>query len=334
MLKRGVIIFCLVSGLTALLGGKAVLRGIIVRQNSGGQPIGGVQVSAFGANTVWSHPSGKFELIFLDKNPGDTVVLTVKKEKLEVVDDDKLTHNLPSDPDRVITIVMCGLGQRDKYARELSSIVEKSINRNFEKLLKQIQDKEIDIREKAQKIAELEKQRDTALAQAKELAEQYFQKAISSDPNNFENIFKFAVFLQKQNQHLQARDLYEKALTLVQNDDEEATILNNLGLLYLEMGRKTEAVTSMQRALEIREKLAGINPEGFELDLCRTLISLSLVYGEMTEAGSEQSYRRRCLSMINRAITILEKYPGIPRAQKYLEIARQLKQNFEQPQDN
>ncbi len=133
---------------------------------------------------------------------------------------------------------------------------------------------------------------------------------------------------------MQARDLYEKALTLVQNDYEEATTLNNLGILYFKMDRKAEGISSMQRALEIREELAGINPEGFELDLCRTLISLSVMYGEMTEAGSEQSYRQGCLSMIKRAITILERYPGIPQAQKYLEIARQLKQNLEKPQDN
>lgn len=87
---------------------KAVLRGLVVLQNSNGQSVSGAQISAFDANAQTSDSSGRFELVFAaNKKAGDKVVLSVQKQGLEVVNRKELDVIIPANPDDVVKIVMC-----------------------------------------------------------------------------------------------------------------------------------------------------------------------------------------------------------------------------------
>jgi tetratricopeptide (TPR) repeat protein len=391
MMMKKKIFFLLIIGFSLILNGEVILNGIITLQNSGGQPVEGAQITAFGANPVWSKSAGQFSLIFSEHNPGDNVVLSVKKKGLEVVNNKELIFNLPGNPKSVIKIVMCKIGEREKFVRIYHGIAKKSINQNFEKLLQQVQKMSIGIAEKTKKIVELEKQRDAALVQARELAEKFsrvnfddisgiykeafeyfrqgsikkaldvlnteklletlkktdeestrikklqqniderkrevknkrketvqalilkarllildfqfdqaekhYQEAIKAEPNNVENIFEFAVFLQKQNRHLQARPLYEKVLTMVTNEEEEATSLNNLGNLYSDTNQYKEAQAAYTRALKIREELAEKNPATYLTDVAMTLNNLGILYKATNQYKEAQAAYTRALKI-------------------------------------
>jgi hypothetical protein len=84
----------------------------------------------------------------------------------------------------------------------------------------------------------------------------------------------------------------------------------------------------LNEALEIREKLAADNPDAFNIDLCSTLIPLSGLYIITSNKESMQSNSKKSISMLNRVISILEKYPHVPKAQSLLKTAKELKEMY------
>jgi tetratricopeptide (TPR) repeat protein len=449
------VIFCFINQVYYGIDKGCTLRGIVTLQNSGGRPVQNVNINVFGAKPTTSDSFGMFRLVFAAKKPGDRVVLIVVKKGMEVVNRNELKVTLSSKPDDVqVRIVMCKIGERDKYAREYYDIAEQNINKNFEKIFKEIKNRNITIEEKNKKIAQLEEDKKAALAQIKDLsetfakidldqasrlykeafayftkgeidkafatlddakieeavcqareekrkadesikksadsyvlkaqlsiiklrfaqAENYFKKAIRLDPYNIINVGTYANFYLGQNQYNKALSLYKKALTISRDKYDRsitlnnmgnlysdtsrfreaenaynealkirrelaeknknaylpyvATSLNNLGLLYIGSKRYTEAVKALNEALEIREKLAAENPDAFNIDLCDTSIPLSGLYILTSNEESIRANLNKALSMLNRAISILEKYPHVPRAQSLLEIAKKLKEMY------
>lgn len=69
------------------------------------------------------------------------------------------------------------------------------------------------------------------------------------DSNNFKSNFYLAHFLGTQNKDMEAIKFYKKALRLNTNKFNEASILNNLGVLYLNTNKIDEALTSFNTSL-------------------------------------------------------------------------------------
>ncbi len=86
------LIFIAVAFLALGMADKAMastkLKGVILENRPGGPPLPGVVVSAPGAEAPRKTTnSGRFRLEFLQKQPGDMVLLTCAKEGMEVVND-------------------------------------------------------------------------------------------------------------------------------------------------------------------------------------------------------------------------------------------------------
>ncbi|MCP4396369.1 MAG: tetratricopeptide repeat protein [bacterium] len=254
-----------------------------------------------------------------------------------------------------------------------------------------------------------------------EQAEALYQKAIDADPENFENLFEFALYLQKQNQFIKARPLYERALSLAETDSDVATTLNNLGILYKDLNQYPQATAAYQRALktyeelaqtnphtylpdvamtlnnlggvylalnqyeemmavlqrslniyeqlsetnpqaylpyvatlsnnlailhhsleeydeavklfkrtlEVREELAHDNSGRYDIEICQTLLGMSILYKTLLEKEPKPPYQEDGLMYVKRTITLLQKYPDLPIAQQYMAMAVQLKAYFE-----
>ncbi|MCP4344270.1 MAG: tetratricopeptide repeat protein, partial [Desulfobacterales bacterium] len=108
-----------------------------------------------------------------------------------------------------------------------------------------------------------------------------------------------------------------------------AMTLNNLGILYRNSNDYPAAAKAYKRVLEIRERLAKSNPKVYELDLCATLGSISSLQVSLLERDPKESYKEKGLFLTQRAITILEKYKEIPKAQKYMEALVTIKTTLE-----
>ena len=128
-------------------------------------------------------------------------------------------------------------------------------------------------------------------------AEKYYQQAIDADPENFDNLHEFAVYLYKQNQFLKAQPLYEKALTLAKDDSEKARTLNNLGALYQMQNAYDKAADAYERALKIREELAAANPQTYRPDVAATLNNLGNLSWHQNEYEKAADAYERALNI-------------------------------------
>lgn len=164
------------------------LRGQLTLQNSGGQPVQGAEVAAFGANLTVTNSLGQFEIQFVDKKPGSTVRLTIKKTGLEIVNHRELEVVLRIDPDDLVLLVMCKAGERDKNARIYYGIARDTIIDQYEEKIALIKD---DVKNKNEIIAKLASERDAALEQAKDLSERFAEVNLDTASKIYKEAFSY-----------------------------------------------------------------------------------------------------------------------------------------------
>jgi len=236
----------------SLMMGAAVLKGKIVLLNSGGKPVEGVAVNADGVNTQISNRFGRFELNFPKKNPGDVVSITVDKDGFEVInkkESDKVV--LRQNPDELVEIVMCPQGAWHKAAADYYGIAAQAINRQFDKRLKEIEKAISTSAGKDEIIRKLAEERDTALAQAKKIADDFARVNLD-----------------------EASDLYKTAFQLFQTGQIDQA-LETLDDAKLEQARKNAAALE-EKAVKIRKQVA----EDYKLKAQLSIIKLRFADAE------------------------------------------------------
>jgi hypothetical protein len=169
MLKRFLIIFLLL--LAELPANSATLKGIILTNELSGQPMSKVWVVADGANPTKSEDFGRFTLKFPQKNPGDPVELIVKQEGYVVVNDVQLQLMLPANAeDKILTIILCKEENREEMARRFYRLEPlKVIDDTYKAKLKELEEAH---QADTTALADLEKERDQAKANAEKVAEE------------------------------------------------------------------------------------------------------------------------------------------------------------------
>jgi tetratricopeptide (TPR) repeat protein len=97
----------------------AALKGLIVANQLGGQPLSGATVSAVGAKpTESAAKDGSFTLEFAKRLPGESVQITASKPGYIVVNSFQLRTVLPKYPDaEPLVLLMCKDGEREEWAR-------------------------------------------------------------------------------------------------------------------------------------------------------------------------------------------------------------------------
>ena len=107
-----------------------------------------------------------------------------------------------------------------------------------------------------------------------------------------DNLFAYAVFLQKHNKLDQANLHYTEALEIYRNLGDLSNVartLNNLGLLHSD---RNIALAEYQEALQIYRKLAVENPCSFLPDVATTLNNLAILHSDKNEmAIAEQEFQ-------------------------------------------
>ena len=168
-------LLCLLTVGDYCLAAGTILKGRVTLQNSGGKPAAWVQIDADDANPIVSKTSGEFTIRFPYKKPGDPVRLIVEKKNMEVVNRDNLVLFLPENPESYRhEIVMCEEGERERWALIYYGITSDAINKNYEKSLKQIKEAGGgDTGKRNEVLARLDLKRESALAQARKMAENY-----------------------------------------------------------------------------------------------------------------------------------------------------------------
>lgn len=108
-----------------------------------------------------------------------------------------------------------------------------------------------------------------------------------------------------------------------------AVYLCNLGETYRKVEKFNDAVPLFKRAMNIYRKLEEKSPGKHDLRFCGISIVLADIYSKMMKEKPGKSYKKEALSLINRVIPILEKYPAVKKAGEYLKAAKYWKKYYE-----
>lgn len=126
-------------------GQNTQFAGVILFQSSGKKPAVkvGVRDKQKEANTFYSTETGKFNLIYPNKKPGDKIELQIdsydgNNTPIEVVNDKELKNYISTDPNEMHEIIVCKKGQRDIAAQKYFKIIKTSADRELFKVKTQL----------------------------------------------------------------------------------------------------------------------------------------------------------------------------------------------------
>ena len=167
--------FLFVCGCTLTVAGHlggTDLKGLIISDEIGGQPIADVQIRASGANDATSNSLGMFTLQFPQKNAGETVRLLVGRKGYEVVNDLQLEIRLPDNAETgLIAILLCKDGDYEEMARRFYRVMcIREIEKTYKKRLREVEARQGQTAD--EELNELRERRRRAMATTDGIAEE------------------------------------------------------------------------------------------------------------------------------------------------------------------
>ena len=135
-----------------------------------------------------------------------------------------------------------------------------------------------------------------------------FEESLKSQRNE-ENLFFYALFLQKNNFFNEAIKDYEEALVIIRRLALEnpaiylhnmVMLLNNLASLHSVKNELGQAESEYQEALAIGRRLASGNPAVYLTDVAMTLNNLAVLHTDKNELGQAESEYQEALDIKRR----------------------------------
>ncbi|MEI8007342.1 MAG: tetratricopeptide repeat protein [Bacteroidota bacterium] len=217
------------------------VKGIVTEQNSGNKPVPGVQIKAIGTIPEQSDNAGLFQLSFSSKKPGDQItVVEISKKGYEIVNKDAVNSWLISnDPNNRKKIIMCLEGLIAQNTLNYYNISLAGLTQGY-----------------ANKIKNLQEQRDKAVINSKMFAEQ--AKALGDQFN----------MLQKQLEDLSGKFAHENF--------DDCSAIHKRAFEEFKQGNIEEAIkiletvnseTEIDKAKQQRSKGINLEKEGKEMQL-------------------------------------------------------------------
>ena len=270
------------------LPAQVVVKGVVTEQNSGNKPIAGVQLLALGANPEVSDHDGRFSLTFQDKTAGERIRLTsVTKSGYELVNREEAeTWVIPSEPDKIMKIVLCPAGQlaanRLKYYRISFEALTKGYRDKVGELEKQRDKAGIDARRYAEQLQLLEDQYRNQQKELEQLADRFARE-------NFDDcseVHKQAFWafqtgnIEEAIRILETTDS-EKEILLAEHQKEKGKILEKEGQ---SMQQEADSILNLMRQLKLTGKV-------YELNLLYQ--SSDRVFDSLLSASKDTSFTNR-----------------------------------------
>lgn len=108
-----------------------------------------------------------------------------------------------------------------------------------------------------------------------------YSKAIERDSTNVSNLWEMADYCGELNRQKSAIHFYENALQHVKTESQRASLLNNLGIQFVNNNQYDRAGAAYSEALSIRKRLAEKNPESYEPGVAQVQNNLGNMYREL-----------------------------------------------------
>jgi tetratricopeptide (TPR) repeat protein len=167
--------FLLALLLSANAWSAATLKGLVMLNREGGEPMAGVAISADGANQDITRNDGSFTLSFPNRNPGQEVRVIVTRPGWVAVNDIQLQRPLPEPTARPLEIILCKSEEREPWTLLFFRLKgAQTVEQQYQRQLAERQGRHAATAEERDRLA---RERDQALKQADELARQLAAKA-------------------------------------------------------------------------------------------------------------------------------------------------------------
>ncbi|MGV8134421.1 MAG: hypothetical protein AB2L20_04335 [Mangrovibacterium sp.] len=241
------------------LQAQVVVKGVVTEQNSDNKPVAGAQLLALGANPEVSDNEGRFSLTFPGKSAGERIRLTsVAKKGYELVNQEETeAWVIPSNPDKIMKIVLCPEGQlaanRLKYYRISFEALTKGYRDKVGQLEKQRDNAEIDTQHYAEQLKLLEGQYRNQQKELEQLADRFAHE-------NFDDCSEvhkqaFLAFqsgnIEEAIRILETMDS-EKEILLAKHQKEKGEILEKEGR---SMQQEADSILNIIRQLKLTGKI-------------------------------------------------------------------------------
>ncbi|WP_116126074.1 tetratricopeptide repeat protein [Lewinella sp. IMCC34183] len=123
-------------------------------------------------------------------------------------------------------------------------------------------------------------------------ADSMYRKAIGKDSSNFQNIIEYGEFLHKQHEILRGIEFYKQIRFSSLTSVQQATVMNNLGNLYLDGKRFSAAELAYEEALALRRELVSSDSTAHVPSFAISLSNLGNLHRENKRyAAAESAYK-------------------------------------------
>lgn len=185
------------------------INGVITIQNSKTNSgsleyVKNADVWADDANPVISDNLGNFTLDYDSKKQGDPTTIRIEKRGYEVVNINRLTTHIPSDPTELLPIYMCKEGKLAATILNFRGIGVSQITKSYEEKIIQLKKEK---KATAKELLKLENQKDVAIDQLKILVRKLAVINLDDEPE----VYTKAYQLFEQNKVDEARKIIEEA---------------------------------------------------------------------------------------------------------------------------
>ena len=128
-------------------------------------------------------------------------------------------------------------------------------------------------------------------------AEHHYKLAVKYDSTNFNNLWTLNSFLHDQNQSDSLILYAQKMLQIAEDEEEKGIALEYLGLGFHDQTQDSLAISSYEKALGLRRKLAQANPDRYESDVAGILNNLGNAYRDLNRFAEAISSYEEALGL-------------------------------------
>ena len=134
-------------------------------------------------------------------------------------------------------------------------------------------------------------------------------KGLADRLNTVDDCWAYAYFCDNQNHFKDTEEYYKRANELLGKEqakettdfqNQKASLLNSLAILYSKIQRFTESEAMYKEALEIRRRLAQANPQAYEPDVAMTLNNLASLYSDTQRFTESEAMYKEALEIYRR----------------------------------
>lgn len=319
-------IIVVIQFLLLSLSAQTTQKGRVLLQNSSGQPLAGVQISARGASPTLTNEDGSFQLTFNHASPGDLISMHEIYKKGYAIVNESILETWILSTNKEFTVIMCPEEQlqenREKFYRLGLSNYEQKYETTIQELELQRNANQLSAQDYETRISEANSELEAAVTNL----EKYSNRLASVNLDEMDTSEKEAFSLLRQGKIDESIAFYEKRQLekeieqiipslqrysdILQfaggnkNLQKAGTILESISIASPNFSNQYIYAAYLKSHLSfnsaIEEMLSALNLAGNEIEKAKAMRELGELYMYMHEFENSESYQKQSMEIYER----------------------------------